>query len=296
MIPLFIIYAIFFAVIIVIVYFSIKNILNLYEEVTYGAGLENKHFKYILIVHIFILIYSAILIAVYHFNKSNNLEFELKTFITNIIISLIGLFIVLILFWLLKFILIRYFQKIYITSYQDLKEDDETDETNYSSGEYDQHSAEQRFNRIIAAVIGQLFFIYILLFIFPVTGIQIENKILEPEKKFNIKRTIVDDAREKYGDNYLYELAKLRRNYIKKYGWKTWNELFEWQVKDIDFMKIDAQLEMEEYNKEMANIEKNYISDLEKINTDSSPLKNFSTGIHNETNAEETNVEQKNMR
>ncbi len=72
--------------------------------------------------------------------------------------------------------------------------------------------------------------------------------------KYNIKRTIVAEAKARYGEAYLIKLALLRRNYIKKWGVKQWDKVFGWQVKDIDFSQFDDEFKYEdikEKNKEM---------------------------------------------
>jgi len=266
--PLIILYFIFFSIIFIILFFSIKNIINLYEEITFGAGLEKKHYRFIYFIHLFILIFSAIIIYFSHYLKKIYTNFEIKSFLYNLSFAIISIFIIIILF---LFLSEKYLRKIFIEPYLDLLDEDEDMEN--INKEYDEKLTKQKYNDIIFNVVGQLFFVYLLLFIFPISQITKPTQIPDNPKKYNIKRTIVEDARIKWGDNYLIELAKLRRRYIKRHGIQKWNEYFEWQVKDIDFTQIDRELELREMQKKLNKIEEEYKNELEKIEQDSSLIK-----------------------
>lgn len=251
MIPISIVYTGFLLIVLVIVYYSIKNINSFFEDITYGGGLEQKHYKYVVFIHIGIVIYSIFILLLFNYNKTTLEHLSLKPFIINIFISSIGLFIIYIVFHIQKYYVQKYLRNFYIDAYKDLQEDD--DSLNLES-EYDERSISIRYNKIISGIVLQIFFVYLLMFLFPVTGMEEMVVPDSPASRHSVSQNIVDAARQRYGANYLIELAKIKRNYIERHGLEQWNEYFEWQLQGHDITLAEQQLEMERLEDEISNI------------------------------------------
>lgn len=251
MIPISIVYSGFIIVVLLIVYYSIRNINSFYEEITYGGGLEQKHYKYIILIHIGIVVYSAIILLIFNYNKTIFSDVSLKPFFINLLTAGIGLLFIFIIFHIQKYYVQKYLKHIYVDSYKDLQEDDE--DVNFAN-EYDEKNISARYNKIISSVVLQLLFVYLLIFLFPITGMEEKYIPENPGAKYSVSQSVVEAAKNRYGENYLLELAKIRRNYIKKHGITKWNEYFAWQIRSEDLSEADSRLELRDLEKEISDL------------------------------------------
>jgi hypothetical protein len=251
MIPISIVYSGFLIIILVIVYYSIKNINAFFEDITFGGGLEQKHYKVVVFIHIGIIIYSILILLLFNHNKTQFQYLSLKPFFINIFIAAAGLVVIFIFFHIQKFYVKKYLKNFYIDSYKDLQEDDEI--LNIAT-EYDEKTISKRYNKIIFSIVLQIMFVYFLMFLFPVAGLEKEYVPVNPGAGLNVSQNIVHAAKQRYGENYLLELAKVRRNYIKRHGMEKWNKYFGWQLQEENLEEADSKIELQELENEISNI------------------------------------------
>jgi hypothetical protein len=218
--------------ILVFLFFKIKEY---FDNTVDGFSHYQKRNNYLLSPVLLILLISILLSLYYFFGiKASTLNIKIFSKILGLVVSASCLNF-LILYLIYKLLFFNLSKEGYLLL-------GDSDETFSSSSEFNNSILKKEYFRIAYNYVILLSVVYFIFLLFPTTIVEKDIKLSNNSQIGNLKRSLVRDAQLKYGDKWFEKMYEDRNNYIKKYGYKKYLEIFGSQLNYLELEFKDYEL------------------------------------------------------